>query len=53
VLAAVSVFGPMQVPPEKTRIALHVHMSFAALLCATTGSMGTSCWPGRQVALDF
>jgi len=30
VLAAVSAFGPVQVLPEKTRIALHVRMSFAA-----------------------
>ncbi len=29
-LAAVSAFGPVQVLPEKTRIALHVRMSFAA-----------------------
>lgn len=30
VLAAVSAFGPVQVLPEKTRVALHVRMSFAA-----------------------
>jgi Domain of unknown function (DUF5655) len=30
VLAAVSAFGPVQALPEKTRIALHVRMSFAA-----------------------
>lgn len=30
VLAAVSAFGPVEVLPEKTRIALHVRMSFAA-----------------------
>jgi hypothetical protein len=30
VLAAVSVFGPVQVLPEKTRIALQVRLSFAA-----------------------
>jgi hypothetical protein len=30
VLAAVSAFGPVQVLPEKTRIALHARMSFAA-----------------------
>jgi hypothetical protein len=30
VLAAVAAFGPVSVLPEKTRIALHVRMSFAA-----------------------
>jgi hypothetical protein len=30
VLAAVSALGPVEVLPEKTRIALHVRMSFAA-----------------------
>jgi Domain of unknown function (DUF5655) len=30
VLAAVSAFGPVEVLPEKTRIALHARMSFAA-----------------------
>ena len=30
VLAAVTVLGPVEVLPEKTRIALHVRMSFAA-----------------------
>lgn len=30
VLAVVSAFGPVHVLPEKTRIALHVRMSFAA-----------------------
>lgn len=30
VLAAVSAFGPVEVLPEKTRIALHVRISFAA-----------------------
>jgi len=32
VLAAVATFGPVTVLPEKTRIALHVRMSFAALM---------------------
>jgi Domain of unknown function (DUF5655) len=32
VLAAVSVLGPVEVLPEKTRIALHVRMSFAAFV---------------------
>lgn len=32
VLAAVSVVGPVQVLPEKTRIALQVRMSFAAFM---------------------
>jgi hypothetical protein len=32
VLAAVSAMGPVQVLPEKTRIALHVRMSFAAFM---------------------
>ena len=32
VLAAVSGFGPVTVLPEKTRIALHVRMSFAAFM---------------------
>lgn len=32
VLAAVSGFGPVEVLPEKTRIALHVRMSFAAFM---------------------
>ena len=32
VLAAVSRFGPVTVLPEKTRIALHVRMSFAAFM---------------------
>ena len=31
VLAAISALGPVEVLPEKTRIALHVRMSFAAL----------------------
>lgn len=53
VLAAVSAFGPVQVLPEKTRIALHARMSFAALPRAATGSVGTLSWPGRQVAHDF
>jgi len=32
VLAVVSALGPVTVLPEKTRIALHVRMSFAALM---------------------
>ena len=32
VLASVSALGPVRVLPEKTRIALHVRMSFAALM---------------------
>ena len=32
VLAVVSAFGPVHVLPEKTRIALHVRMSFAAFI---------------------
>jgi hypothetical protein len=32
VLTAVSAMGPVQVLPEKTRIALHVRMSFAAFM---------------------
>jgi hypothetical protein len=32
VLAAVSTLGPVEVLPEKTRIALHVRMSFAAFI---------------------
>src|SRR6516225_9786614 len=31
-LAAVRTLGPVEVLPEKTRIALHVRMSFAALM---------------------
>ena len=32
VVAAVSALGPVEVLPEKTRIALHVRMSFAAFI---------------------
>lgn len=32
VIAAVSALGPVEVLPEKTRIALHVRMSFAAFM---------------------
>ena len=32
VLAAVSALGPVEVLPEKTRIALHIRMSFAAFM---------------------
>ena len=32
VLAAVSALGPVEVLPEKTRIALHIRMSFAAFV---------------------
>jgi hypothetical protein len=32
VLAVVGVFGPVEILPEKTRIALHARMSFAAFM---------------------
>jgi Domain of unknown function (DUF5655) len=44
VLAAVSACGPFEVLPEKTRIALHVRMSFAAFLPRRR-------WPGRHLVL--
>ena len=50
VLAAVSGFGPVEVLAEKTRIALHVWMSFAAFMPCGTGWAATSCWPGTSSA---